>query len=313
MIDFTNLPRTKKAYAGANGRKISVIYNGERYMLKFPPMPTKNKEMSYTNSCISEYLGCHIFESVGIPVQETLLGTYRVGEKEKVVVACRDFTSLGVVLQDFASLKNLVIDSERSGYGTELADILSAFNDQDVVDSRELTERFWDMFIVDALIGNWDRHNGNWGLLYDERADSMELAPVYDCGSSLYPQADEAMMQRVLSEKSELDYRVFEIPTSAVLLEGKRINYFRFISSLQDEGCNAALKRIVPKMDLAAIGRIIDGAPSLSQLQRTFYKTMLSERKARILDYSLDLLYEREKSLAKGKRNPKDRGEDLEL
>lgn len=26
---------------------------------------------------------------------------------------------------------------------------------------------FWDMFVVDALLGNFDRHNGNWGFLYD--------------------------------------------------------------------------------------------------------------------------------------------------
>ena len=36
MIDFTNLPTRKKAYGGANGNKISVIYNDELYMLKLP-------------------------------------------------------------------------------------------------------------------------------------------------------------------------------------------------------------------------------------------------------------------------------------
>ena len=35
--------------------------------------------MSYANSCLSEYLGCHIFALAGIPVQETLPGTYTTG------------------------------------------------------------------------------------------------------------------------------------------------------------------------------------------------------------------------------------------
>ena len=35
MIDFTNLPVRNKTYAGANGSKISVLYNNELYMLKF--------------------------------------------------------------------------------------------------------------------------------------------------------------------------------------------------------------------------------------------------------------------------------------
>ena len=99
-------------------------------MLKFPALPTKNNEISYTNGCISEYIGCHIFESVDIPVQKTLLGTYKVKGKEKIVVACKDFTSPGIVLQDFASLKNTIIDSEHNGYGTELGDIMRAIEEQ---------------------------------------------------------------------------------------------------------------------------------------------------------------------------------------
>ena len=39
MIDFTNLPVRNKSYAGANGSKISVVYNDELYMLKFPAVP----------------------------------------------------------------------------------------------------------------------------------------------------------------------------------------------------------------------------------------------------------------------------------
>lgn len=30
----------------ANGSKISVVYEGEQYMLKFPPHPSKNEKMS---------------------------------------------------------------------------------------------------------------------------------------------------------------------------------------------------------------------------------------------------------------------------
>lgn len=126
MLDFTALPTRKKFYAGANGAKIAVIYDGEQYMLKFPAPAPKNKELSYANSCISEYIGCHIFNSVGIAAQETLLGIYRKNGAEKIVVACKDFTSPGIVLQDFASLKNTVINSGHSGYGTELSDITQA-------------------------------------------------------------------------------------------------------------------------------------------------------------------------------------------
>ena len=34
VIDFTKLPKRNKMYAGANGSKLSVIYEGEQYMLR---------------------------------------------------------------------------------------------------------------------------------------------------------------------------------------------------------------------------------------------------------------------------------------
>lgn len=293
-IDFTNMQRRKKAYAGANGSKISVIYEGEQYMLKFPPVPTKNKGMSYSNSSFSEYLGCKIYESIGVPVQKTLLGTYMVKGKQKIVVACGDFTKPGIILQDFASLKNQIIDSVRNGYGTELTDIVQTFDEQNSVDRTEIMERFWDMFIVDAFIGNWDRHNGNWGFLYDTQEDTMKLAPVYDCGSSLFPQADDTIMESVLSDAKELNYRIFEIPTSAIMLDGKKIRYFDFISSLDNANCNRALERIVPRIDINKINEFIQDMPYVTELQKRFYMTILKERKARILDYAFEKLRKEE-------------------
>jgi len=307
IIDFTDLPKRNKMYAGANGSKISVVYESQQYMLKFPPQPTKNKEMSYTNSCFSEYLGCQIYESIGIPVQKTMLGTYTVKGKEKIVVACGDFTEPGITLQDFASLKNQIIDSERNGYGTELSDILHTFEEQSAIDRTAIAERFWDMFIVDALIGNWDRHNGNWGFLYDARTDQMTLAPVYDCGSSLYPQADAEIMKKVLSSESDLNYRIFEIPTSAIMVNGKKIKYFDFISSLQNEECNRALKRIVPRIDMAKIQSIVEETPFIADLQKQFYITTLKKRKERILDHSLAVLKKAEKTQGKSRRIKHDR------
>ena len=115
----------------------------------------------------------------------------------------------------------------------------------------------------------------------------MTLAPVYDCGSCLYPQADDEIMKKVLSNESDLNYRIFEIPTSAIMLNGKKIKYFDFIVSLQNEDCNRALKRIVPRIDMVKIHRIIEDTPFITDLQKRFYTTMLDQRKERILDFSL--------------------------
>ena len=107
MPDFTNCERIpRRAYGGANGSKLAIRYNGEVYMLKFPTNSRDNKQtdLSYTNSCISEYVASHIFSMVGIKAHETILGTYQSNGTEKVVCACKDFTAGGKTLYDFTSV-----------------------------------------------------------------------------------------------------------------------------------------------------------------------------------------------------------------
>ena len=284
MINFTNLPTKKKAYGGANGSKLSVIFNNELYMLKLPLHSTKNPKLSYTNSCTSEYLGCHIYNMLGIKAQETLLGEYEYHNKVRPVVACKDFTDAHTVILDFASVKNQIVDSDTNGYGTELSDLLETIRNQNVIDPKLLEEHFWNMYVVDAFIGNWDRHNGNWGFLYNQETDEMIIAPIYDCGSSLFPQIDNETIKKVLTSKAEMNARIYDVPTSAILVDGKRSSYYQLITSMKYKGCNEAVKRIVPRIDLNSINSLIDSVEQLSDLQKQFLKKILKLRKEIILD-----------------------------
>lgn len=132
--------------------------------------------------------------------------------------------------------------------------------------------------MADALLGNFDRHNGNWGFLYDDSKNEAEIAPVYDCGSCLLPQADDKVMQKVLSNEIELHARIYQFPTSAIKLNGRKINYYDFLSHTQNEDCNEALKRIVPRMDMKEIEGFIDQLSGVSDLQKEFYKKYLNAR-----------------------------------
>lgn len=91
LIDFTDLPERKKSYGGVNGIKFSVILNDELYMLKLPDHVANNPNLPYDNSCISEYLGCHIFSLLGIDSQETIIGKFSYKGTERIAVACKDF------------------------------------------------------------------------------------------------------------------------------------------------------------------------------------------------------------------------------
>ena len=284
-IDFTNCRRLPgKAYNGANGKKIAVEYQGVPYMLKFPPSAAKKKtELLYTNSCVSEHIGSSIFNMLGIPAQQTMLGTFEVNGKQKVVCACRDFTVGNVRFHDFCSIKNTVIDSGHDGNGTELDDLLEAIEKQGFMSPLRLLERFWDMFVADALLGNFDRHNGNWGFVYDESTLTTDVAPVFDCGSCLLPQADERTMESVLKNEDELNARIYQFPTSAIQRGGRKINYYDFLTGAENRDCGAAVLRIVPRVQLSAISAFVSDVPYISEKQKEFYTKYIAARFEKIL------------------------------
>lgn len=284
MEDFTNLQTKNKSYGGANGNKKSVIFKNELYMLKLPSKSRLNDNVSYSNSTISEYIASFVFTSVGLSCQETILGYYTYNKIKRICVLCKDFETNGFRFSDFASLRNQVVDCASLGHSTELSDILEIFSTQDLIPYHDIVKFFWETFIVDALLGNWDRHNGNWGYLYNLETGENKIAPVFDNGSSLFPQADEKIMKLVLSNKSELYRRIYDIPYSAITIEGKKINYFEFLTTTKNEQCIAAIKNIVPKIDLNKIFLFIDSIEILSDLQKKFYKTILKARKEMILD-----------------------------
>ena len=278
-IDFTDCERLPgRAYNGANGKKIAVRYDDDVWLLKFTPSTAeKPTTLSYSNSCYSEHVASNIANMIGLRAHETRLGTFTNG-KTKVVCACRDFTADGKVLYDFCSIKNTVIDSDTGGTGTEMNDVLETIELQSFVDPVELKAHFWDMFVVDAFLGNFDRHNGNWGFLVDPTTRKAEIAPAFDFGSCLLPQADDDIMRRVIGDKAELDARIYNFPASALKQDGKKIVYVDFIAQNRDGVLAPSLKRIVPCIDLAAISAFIDDTPYLTDLQRQFYKTYLAAR-----------------------------------
>ena len=280
IIDFSNCRQIPgRAYNGANGKKISVEYDSRHYMLKFPPSGAqKLTELSYTNNCVSEHIASSIFNILGVKAHYTMLGTFTVGNTMKIVCACLDFTADGKTLYDFCSIKNTVLDSESDGTGTELFDILETIEKQKFVAPDRLTEHFWDMFVVDALLGNFDRHNGNWGFLYDPVTRVSEIAPVFDCGSSLLPQADEKVMRDVLLSDDELRARVFRYPTSAIKQNDKKINYYDFLIKAENPDCREALKRIYGRVNMARIQDFIGDVPYISDLQKDFYYRYITAR-----------------------------------
>lgn len=281
-VDFTNSIEKVCGYGGSEKKK-KIIYNGEVYLLKFPD-PIIEKSLLYKNNVFSTYIGCKIFESVNIPVQKVILGIYNeIQEKEvkqKVVVACKDFTNEKQKLIEFSSLANSITDVDKK-FTTKIEDIYEVFNNLNYdFDKKLMIENFWNMFVVDTLIGNTDRHLSNFGVIDD--GEALKFAPVYDCGSALHPLLTDEKINYLLNNESEFKnvaYSIYPVYT----YENKKITYSEFYAK-DIPDLNDALLRIYPRIDMNKIYDIIDNTMYLSLERKEFLKKSVTIRKEKILD-----------------------------
>ncbi|MFR2053923.1 MAG: hypothetical protein ACLS3Y_00665 [Collinsella sp.] len=89
---------------------------------------------------------------------------------------------------------------------------------------------------------------------------------------------------------SSLFLLLFVLELLVPTMEAKRINYFNFLSSLEYVGCNRALERMMPRIDMDKIENIILNTPGIDQAEKEFYTGILKARKENILDYSANQL-----------------------
>lgn len=295
IYDFNNVQTSQRRYGGKAGLKLGILIDGENWLIKFPKTTKEyNKvEISYTTSPLSEYLGSQIYNSIGINVHET-----RLGEIDgKIVVACKDFLQNGERLDEFRAIKNDYVKgleeelSSTSGSGTDLEEIIIIMEKNPLfMKMPELKERFWNMFVIDAFIGNNDRNNGNWGVIVNENNQITKLAPVYDNGNAFNNKSSDNQMQKILSAKSNLWDSAYTSRECVFSQNGKNINPLKYIESGISQDCNEALKRIIPKINLQEIKKIIYDIPNVykgirvtSDIQKEFYFKVLELRYEKVL------------------------------
>lgn len=284
MKDYSKYPDGNRYYSGAE-RKKSVLINGKPYIVKFQ----KNSREGLRYNHVSEFLGSHIFSLLGIETQETFLGKY----KEEDVVVIQDFLGEDEVFVPFNGVAESSLEQDKEKYQYDYEDIIEMFQDNIKFTNVEQTiDLFWDMFIVDAFIANFDRHGSNWGFI--KKDNKYKLSPVFDNGSSLFPQLNtDEKIEKFLENQDEINKRIYKFPTSQVMYMGKKSSYYEIISSLAFEECNHALMRIVERIDFDKIDKLIDSIENISEKRKEFYKIILKQRYEKILLESYNQLLSR--------------------
>lgn len=244
------------SYGGQAGYKDGIIYNGGYWIVKYPKavrdIQGGRTSVSYTTSPLSEYVGSHIYQILGYKTHDTLL-CYRKG---KIAVACHDFCEHRGDLMEMRTIKNAgnemlseelqtEFTSSNTGDRVNLKELLIHYERNPLLrDIQGITEHFWETALIDILIDNGDRNNGNRGLLFDETTKTYSIAPVYDNGNSFSNKTSERRLKEIMSNKDRLTELALGSRT-AYVIDGHQISAKKFVQ-IQDKELQKALQKVIP-------------------------------------------------------------------
>ncbi|MCQ2794669.1 MAG: HipA domain-containing protein [Bacilli bacterium] len=272
-IDFSKCKSSGITYGGMEEKK-GIIFCNKKYMLKF----RRHEALGDYFNDISEYIGSRVFESIGIECQKTILGKY----KNEYVVACLDFVK-DFNFTPFNDVGESSLDDGKTyGYSYEEIEEMILKN-RKLVNKEEALNKFWETYIVDALLANGDRHGRNWG--YKKIDNKYYVCPVFDNGSCLFcGMLDESEMRLIVKgDQDEINERVYQTPLSIIKNSNNRkSDYFTIINSLKYKKCNEALLKIFPKINLKEIEKVVLST-DITNLRKQFLIRMIKERYEKIL------------------------------
>lgn len=259
-------------YGGKAGDKEGITINGEYWIVKYPKS-TKGMRgtlESYTTAPLSEYIGSNIYQILGIETHDTVLGI----RNDKLVVACKDFCKSEGSLREIRTLKNIynkelsekleeTFSSTSSSHCIDLEDMMVHLKYNPILkEIPDIQTRFWEQFIVDMLINNNDRNNGNWGVLYEN--GEYRLAPVFDNGASFSNKIPDCKIIECLND----DFKLQQSVASSVSIyrnNGHQI-HGKDIIQIKDETFYEVAAKIIPVID-EKMGEIFDFVQGIPEKQ----------------------------------------------
>ena len=220
-----------KAYYGGNMLKYGISIDNENYIVK-----------AY-NDCVtelySEYVASRFICSMDVLCQEAWLG---FDENNNKVVIVKDFKKLGEILKAYKDISQSSEDTDLSNKAYTYNDVAYVI-DKNVklnkMSKEAMTTQFWQQFMLDAILGNRDRHWGNWGYLLNSDRKVARVAPIYDNGGSLFPGVEKYIEEMKTDEKKFICDRSGYHPASVLrtmtMTGSKKSNYYKIIGMIADE------------------------------------------------------------------------------
>lgn len=264
-----------RCFYGGKRKKEGIHISGENYVIKYQGSSPGGALCDH----VSEYLGSHIFDILGIMTQDTWLGKRR-GEE---VVLCRDFIIENECFVSFDQMGEYYVDvtGRTLLYEYEqIMEVLSVFLGRPA--EKDIEKTFWDMVVIDALLANGERDGSSWGLL--KKGGQYFLAPILGNDSCLFPEVvTDEQCREILASREQMEHRIYDIPVPKFQHRGKGYSYYDIISGHYFRGCDRAVWRMIQKIDFAAVNYLVESVAFTSSIRKKFLQTILEERYINLL------------------------------
>lgn len=251
--------------AEGSEEKFFICIDGERFLVKDSSFDRRRQQSSLAPYC--EYVGSNFIRLSGLLLcQKTYLGVY----EGRPVVICEDLFN-DCIFRPFKDLLESDMDAGVWDREYTYDGILRMLEEKSKLKGSEFPdfkEKFWLMFLFDAILGNIDRHRVNWGFV--KKGSKTKLAPIFDNGCSLFPNVDltgwkdyQYVKDRVI-EKPKSQFGVSEYGGRPV-----QLNFYEAIKEFRQafESELAKVANIDYRNILAA--SIIDVPPAAAEWFRT--------------------------------------------
>lgn len=297
-LDDCPVSDRNSSYGGNSGDKEGILIDGEPWLVKYPIDAAylhNTGGLTETLTPLSEYIGSHVYQILGYDTHETILGL----RDDKIVVACKDFCSEQSKLLEFRVLKNThnkdlteKLKLSHSLHSTGAAHLVNlmdlklhlAFNPS-LQKINGLKERIWNCIIIDGLINNNDRNDGNWGIVRENGKD--RLAPVYDNGASFSPKVSDERLRSKLIKPMDMCNGV-----TIYSIDGETNLRFADLLKLNDQDIQEAIQRVVPRIKeklpdmvdfIEHIPHVYQGHEIISEIRQQEYAAELKVRTEKLL------------------------------
>lgn len=147
--------RNAKHYTGVT-RKYGITVDGVNYIVKFA-------KRRLASAIYSEYVASNFITALGVNCQKVWWG-YADGQMVDII---QDFKRPGEELHSFQDFEQADLDTQNAEKAYTCEDVLNLLQHNINADKEATIQQFWEQFICDAILGNRDRHAGNWGFLTD--------------------------------------------------------------------------------------------------------------------------------------------------